>query len=561
MSLFRKIFKNLRAQKPVDDFSWVTELNGMDDISAIEYSTRQLNINLKNNIFLNSQHIEAFFLIDDKTHCIIERLSVHYIHIENISFELKERIFNTAFLYHRQIFLIYMSLIDHLEEQKSPALLSLLTRAMSSATTMIKWRYYNFQSAPANAWLQISKLYSVAEKQGLLNINEHNHQNTDEPEKELTTLSSAFINIWMLGYLEGLSFKCQQIEFIFTVLEKWTKNIKINKEYDLKKHLFYVDTSNNYPAKRIRNLVPSDYYRYWCLDSINSKIELCLSFIEFNESPKQQSMQEIVSNKYALETMQILRAEWSRDKYKRQRRLEDRIKTNKTATAAYGLEDTYHKLQQHEQSLVQRGLKHYQGNKSFDERLALHHINRDFSESNIFYVDLDDNSQSNILNESNQGLGLRVIKQANELNLGMLISIFAKEEKDSPRVGVIRSIKPVAGNELQLGIKVFSARASCIEMTNTSLQVNDIASASYQNFNYFEEENKSKLGSITGLYLPAEDNLSSIETLVLPRLEYNNHDVFKINISGNPMLIKLVEITEQHEDWIRTNFTIALESH
>lgn len=561
MSICRKILKSLQAKKHFDGFAWVSELNGMDDLSAIEHTTRQLNINFKSDIFQNSQHLEAFYSIDEKTHSIVERLSTHYIHIENISFEVKERIYNTSFLYHRQIFLIYLSLIDHLEEHKSPRLLKLLSHAISSATKMIKWRYYNYQSAPANVWLQISKLYSLAEKHALLDHNVQLYPNTDTLEKEPSTLSSTYVNVWMLGSLENLSFKCQQIEFIFSILTKWTTNIKINKEYDEKKHLFYVDTSNNYPAKRIRNLSPSDSYRYWCLDSINSKIGLCLSFIEFDIPPKQKSMQEIVSNKYALETLEVLRTEWSRDKYKRQRRLEERIKTNKSATAAYGFENTLHKLQQHEQTLVHRGLKHYQGSKTFDERLALQHVGRDFSEPNIFYVDLDQNTQSNIIDESNQGLGLRVTKQANEVHLGMIISIFLKEEKDSPRLGIIRSIKPIAGNELQLGIKVISTQASCIEVSNTSIQVNDIKSISLHSYNYFKEDNNSKHSTINCLYLPAEEKLSSKETLILPKTKYNNHDIFSVNISGKTMLIKLAEITEQHEDWLCTGFTIALEPH
>src|SRR5450830_831617 len=66
MSFLQKIFKNLQAQKPAENFAWVNELNGMDDIAAIEHSTQQLNIDLKKNIFQDDQYLDTFYSIDEK---------------------------------------------------------------------------------------------------------------------------------------------------------------------------------------------------------------------------------------------------------------------------------------------------------------------------------------------------------------------------------------------------------------------------------------------------------------------------------------------------------------
>src|SRR5450830_26247 len=557
MSFLQKILKNLQAQKPLENFAWVSELNGMDDISAIEHATQQLNIDFKNNIFQDDQCHDAFYSIDEKMHIIVKRVSAHYINIENISIELEERIANAVFLYHRQIFLIYFSVIENLAPFQPPLLLVMLARAMYSATEMIKWRYYNYQSAPANVWLQISQLYLIAEKHALLESNVQTYQNTESQEPGYTTLSSAYILACMLGSLESQSFKCQQVELVCTLLSKWTSKILIQREYDEKKHLFYIDTVNDVPAKRIRNFKPAENYRYWCFDSVNSKIELYISLIEFNIPPKQQSMHEITANKYALETMRVLRTEWSRGEYKRQRRAEDRIKTVKSATTAYGFENVCNQIKLHNQIKVQRGQKHYQGSKTFDERLASHYVSKVFTEADVFYVDLD-TSQSNIVDESKQGLGLLVTKHVSEVHLGMLISISVKEEKNTARVGVIRSIKPVAGNELHIGIKVLSTSASCVEVSNTSLKSKNMGENT-QDFDSFNEDISSNHHSFNCLYLPIEPDVSMKETLILPKLQYNNNDLFTFNILGKDMVIKLTEILEQHEDWLRVAFSQELE--
>jgi hypothetical protein len=557
MSFLQKIFKNLQAQKPAENFAWVNELNGMDDIAAIEHATHQLNIDFKKNIFQDDQHLDTFYSIDEKMHIIVKRVSAHYINIENISIELEERIANAVFLYHRQIFLSYLSIIENPAQFQPPLLLVMLARAMNSATEMIKWRYYNYQSAPANVWLQMSQLYLIAEKYSLLESNVQIYPNIESQEPGYTTLSSAYILVCMLGSLEKLSFKCQQIEFVCTLLSKCTSKILIQKEYDEKKHLFYIDTVNDVPAKRIRNFKPADSYRYWCFDSVNSKIELYISLIEFNIPPKQQSMHEIISNKYALETMRVLRTEWSRGEYKRQRRAEDRIKTVKSATTAYGLENACNQIKLRNQIQLQRGQKHYQGNKTFEERLASHHVTKVFTESTIFYVDLD-TSQSNIVDESTQGVGMHVTKHVNEVSLGMLISIFVKEEKNTARVGIIRSIKPVAGNELHIGVKVLSTSALCVEVSNMSLKSKNSDTIT-DNFDRFNADIPSNTHSFSCLYLPIELDVSTKETLILPKLQYNNIDLFKFNMLGKDMIVKLTEILEQHEDWLRVAFAQELE--
>lgn len=552
MSFFQKIFKNSYSQNTSETFAWVSELKGMDDISAIEYSTQQLNIELKNNVFQDDHHFNAFFSTDEKIHTIVERVSTHYIHIENISIELEERIANSVYLYHRQICLIYLSLVENQASFQPESLLVILARAMNSAKQMIKWRYYNYQSAPANVWLQLSHLYMIAEKNSLLENNVHIYANAEGLDQEFTTLSSIYIQACMLGSLESLSFKCQQIEFVCKMLSTWSSKILIQKEYDENKHLFYVDTAHDSPAKRIRNFKPADTYRYWCFDSINSKIELCLSLIEFNIPPKQPSMHEIISNKHALETMRVLRTEWSRGEYKRQRRAEDRFKTIKSATTAYGLEASCNQIKQHDRIQIQRGQKNYQGNKTFDERLASHHVTKVFTESTIFYVDLDTN-KSNIVDESNGGVGLQVTKHANEVNLGMMISIFVQEEKNTTRIGVIRSIKPVAGNELHVGVKVLSTLATCVEVSNTSLKSLTMDTSTHS-FGTFNANTSNSPSTFNSLHLPVELDVSTKETLILPKLQYNKNDLFKFNISGKDMTVKLTEILEQHEDWMRVEY-------
>ena len=545
MKLLKKIFSKSSAAKTNASLVWTNELSGMDDISTIEYCTKKLNEDYKNELFKDEQYLKAFFSIDEKTHSIVERITSHYINIENISIELEERITQSVFFYHRQIFLVYFSLVENMDTEDCSLLTIMLGRAMNSATQMIKWRYYNFNSSPANVWQQIAQLYKVAEQKSLVN-----NSLAIYSEQEPITLSIAYIQACMLGSLESLSFKRQQIDLVSKLLAKWTAKVVVESIYDEKKHLFYVDTASNVPARRIRNFLPADSYRYWCFDSINSKIELCISAIEFNISPRQLALGEFITNKYFLSTLEVLRSEWSRAEYKRQRRSEERTKLTKTASANYGFEDTCNQIKQNENIQVQRGEKTYRGEKSFEERLASHNMVKGRTEPSIVYMDLGA-GYANIVDESGKGIGLRVNKQANEVSLGMMVGVSVKEPKYAIIVGVIRSIKPVGGHELNLGIEVLSKTAFCVEAKNTTFNavkgganINHISSGNYNN----------GTANFTCLYVPEEYGISTQETLIVPRLQFNKNDTFKVNILGSEMHVKFTDTLERHEDWIRVSY-------
>lgn len=534
MQFIQNILNKLLPPKTIETLTWAKELKGMDDISAIRYCAEQLHADVQNDLFKDEKYLSALFNIDEKMHIIVEKLTNQYININHINTDIEERIENSVFLYHRQIFLIYLDLIETLASTSPLTLPIMLARAMESAIQMIKWRYYSYQSSPANIWLQLSQLYKIAEQQSLLSCDIQTY--TDQTPVKISTV---YIEACMLGSLESSSLKCQQINLISKMLAAWTRKITIDSVYNEKIHLFYVDTTNNAPAKRIRNFKPADDYRYWSLDQFNTNIELCLSLIEFNILPKQQPIKDFIKHPDALATLEILRAEWSTLDYKRQRRSEDRIKTVKQATTAYGYEDACSHLKQYEPA---QESKSAQNHSLYSERA---YSNQDYSESDVIYMDFD-TSYSNIVDESEKGLGLHVSKRANEVSLGMIVCVTVKQQKTVTKIGAIRSIRPIAGGELHVGIEVFSR--SAIRVQGKTIKLNTLQSNPTQNIA------ENTLGFI-GLYLPKENGISKQETIIFPRHLFNKNQPYKIKILGDERIIKPTEILEQREDWVRVTYT------
>jgi len=566
MSFFQRIFKKSLPLKSESDFTWLENVNGMDDVSAIEYSTQQLNVGITKNIFINAQSIDnqyllALLLADEKIHIIVKRITAHYLNFEHIGAELNESITNAAFLYHRQTFLTYVAIIEKLAPLEQELLATTLARAINNATQMIKWRYFSYQSAPANVWLQLSKLFIIAEKKSLLDTKIQGYSDSNNADQLSPSLSSAYIHAFMLGSLESLSFKPQQIELVSKILSQWSEKITIENIYDEEKHQFQIDIASDLPAKRIRNFKPADHYRYWCFDTVNADVGLCISLIELNISPKQQMIKEVISSKYALTTLEALQTEWSRGNYKRQRRNEERIQVMKPTSTSYGFKDTCDQIKQYDNIEAQRLEKLHLGDQSLDMQFSSRYAVKSSAEPNVIYMDFGA-EHSNIIDESSKGLGIKISKKASEVSIGMMVGASTKELKFNTKIGVIRGIKPITSNELRIGVEVLSNTSFRVGVKNTS--VNAARHVSTNQFfdrqlsntiNVFDLDFEGSSNHFTCLFLPQQLATSKPETLIFPMLQYNTNDIFQLRIADADVPIKLTGVLEQYDNWVRVTFS------
>lgn len=558
--MFKKIISFTTSLMGKKVLPWMHEIDAMPDLAAIEHATKQLISDYNKALFDDHQHLEAFLALDEKTQVIVERITEEYVETDHIDLDYAAHIANVVFLYHRQIYNTYLKLIKNPAEVEQTVLLTMLLRATNSATAMIKWRYYQFQSAPANIWLQLSKLYTIAEDKFLQNEslqlypdpeNVGDKTNAKEHKPVMMNMTYAYIRACMLGTLETLSFKAPQIMLVCKILDTWQAKLSIDKEYDAKKHLFYVDVTQNAPAKRIRMLKPNNHQRYWSFDVINSKIELCLSLLEFNIAPKQAKIIEITQQKHALITLSALRSEWFRLDASSQRRSAERLATTKQATISYGFDSTCDHLKLEEDLLVTRKNAAVQANDSDENAEDIKPIIK----TKLTYVDLNVEAHSSIVDESNKGIGLQVRKQASELSLGMLVGVAAQDKKQEQKVGVIRNIKPAAGNQFHLGVELLSRTAFCAEAENISSQFENTQEANEfsDSISHFSHD----FTRFTCLFLPKAFSNVKEDTLIIPRHQFKKNNQYSVNILGKNLLIKPTETLEQHENWVRVAYRLV----
>lgn len=541
-----------------------------EDIASIEFSSQRLSLDLKKDLFQNDQYLNYFFSVDEKTRILVEKVTQSYLGIDIINHQHKSRIAAACFMHHRLMFSIYFKLIVALAPEKHPQLGMLIGRAIDNAAEIIKWRFYNHQHAPGNVWLQICSLFDMAEKNGLVYEKIKLYPDLANATLMPTSIASLFISINMLGGLDHASFRPAQIDFLSKILAKWTADLAIDNEYNEKKHLFSVDLAKNLPAKRIRNFHNSITNRYWCMDSINVKLQILMHCIETNRPPKQIAMRALANHLFAYQTLQTIRSEWSLSDYKRQRRESPRIKTDKPASDAYGFEDTYYQIKHFEDSLVEVTKKSF---KFDDEDLS--HLDDDehdsastaaknlkkYVESMTTFMDIN-KGYCHIVDESVKGICIHTTRQSHELSVGMMLGVAAKNQKFGTRIGIIRSIKQAENNMLRIGVEILSRTAFSIEATNLKMLPNKPVHGYVVEFIEENEETNDleihNLNEINAkfdcLFLPKEFSFTKEESLILPKNQFQKNQQYLLNFGNKERSVVLTETLEQHDNWIRSYF-------
>lgn len=518
------------------DLSWLEQLSKLDDITAIENSTQKLKECFNNDEINEADRLRVLLATDTENRQRVLKITRQFVDLKNMRPELENHTANTMYFYHRQIFVSYRSFIDRFLDASGDVIFTYnrlpvtLGRTLKAAYAMAKWRYYRQQSAADMAWSEIFELYRILEQESLLDITVNLYK--DEAD---THLAASFAQACMLDSLSSSGLSKQQVEKIAMLLEKLLPWSKISKHYDEHKHLFYIDLKQDHGAKRIRLFEPHTDCRYWDTSQLSARIE---ANIEALDRDLPHNLEAIGSSSELLEILTLLRSEWSRNGYTRQRRSEQRQKIIKRVVVSYGYQDVCNHLKSTTQSVYMASQQ--QSENSFDERMANHNSVR--TAPSVLYEDLS-RERWMISDESNSGYGVIFSDELPPaLKLGKLVGLVVEDQTKRLIIGNIRSInKPAKGNN-HIGIKIISRQAFWVQLSHAGLNTENT-----ENTNGLSEQALK----FAAIYLPVEPGFLNWPSLLLPRIEYVEHGIYRLFQQSHASVIQLGAPIEFKDDWIQ----------
>ncbi len=551
-NIIQQIFGGALTKKMHAQYAWVDDLAEMDDLAALKFCYQQLAIIIAH--MQAEEDVDYKVLLDliiqleDLNFTRLEKLSSQFVQVENLKPELEINISETCYNYCRQSYIAHLKVIEKVInpskfklEGNMPVIL--IGRAMYSAMQMMKWRMYTQANPPTKMWIQLFMLYRIATQQALLNIPVELFKLAPS-----TSLSAYFVQMCMLGQLAQSNLPKQQVDIAFRVLTHWLTRAHISKHYTPEQYLFFVDLEKDFAAKRMRNFEPNEQCRYWELDELEKQIKVGITVTDRGETPESLLGAKIESVKRLNDTLNVMLAEWTKINYIRQRRKEPREATSKTAKVNAGIVNICNQVQQANQ--ISSGLRLSKDGKSFDERLRTHTALTQLSNLTINSGSLD---SWIVTDESPHGLGTRVNKYANILaRPDKLIGLMMDEDPSQLIIGIIRGVKPTTGNQLKVGIEIMSRHPNWVQLRqlrNEELFADTVSVISGNN-----QPSALEIGLFAGVYLPIEAGLSSISTLLLPKLHYRPNTSYAVSISGTPKRALLGEPIESRDDWVKVAF-------
>ncbi|WP_020168171.1 MULTISPECIES: hypothetical protein [Methylotenera] len=547
-----QLFGNAISKKPQAPFAWVDDLAEMEDIAALKFSYQQLAVIIaqmqSDETMDYGALLDLMITLEDVNFARLEKISSQFVQVENLKPELEVNISEACYSYCRQSYIAHLKIIEKVInpskfklENNMPVII--IGRAIFAAMNMMKWRMLTQANPPTKMWIQIYMLYRIASQQALLYIPVALFKLSPS-----TTLSAYFVQICMLGQLVQTNLNKQQVDIAYRVLAAWLTRAHISKNDTPEQYLFYIDLEKDVAAKRMRNFEANEQCRYWELDELEKQITTALTVTDRGEIPDSLKLAKIDHAKRLNSTLNIIFAEWTKTHYVRQRRKEERQATSKTAKVNSGILNICNQVLQANQ--INSGLRLSRDGKSFDERLRGHTV---LTQSTGLGLNSGSLDTWIVTDESPHGLGTRVNKYANILaRPDKLIGLLMDDDPSEIVIGIIRGVKPTTGNQLKVGIEIMSRYPNWVQLRQ--LSPDESFSDTVSEMMTAKQSSPIDIGLFSGIYLPIEAGLSSISTLILPKIHYRPNTPYAVNISGSPKHLKLGEPIESRDDWVKVAF-------
>ncbi len=552
--IFQEIISTVLSDIPSKHAVWLEAINGQDDLILLESATHGLEFALADKelpVNILSKIIDQTV---QKTNPILIKLSQQFIRFEFMSSSVEHNILTVVYGFHKQLYGNYVTLLNYFcsspKQFKKEHANFYMHAAVNQAFEMLKWRsFVNLGLAP-KIWLQLHKILEIADSNKLLN------QPLIDSKTSLSnvTLSALLIQTYMLDTLQQANLSRQGIDIACKLLRSQLLNVEISNEFNPNKFLFYVDLDKDIGAKRVRQFSSTNTCVYWQIDALEKIIKRIISEISSNSPdltsenfPQVVLYDDLIIEphqiKIATVTLGLLLREWSRNDYVRQRRKEIRRKITTIANVVHGIKEVCGHIKLNENGKSSHGVRLSTDGRLLDQRLRNHALIKGASNTpNVDRV----NHHWVIIDESNQGLGAVANRELNTKTVvGQLVGLILADAKQELIIAVIRSIRPKANRQMQVGIEILSRHAKWVQLKPVKPDTVEGKSAQYNNTNS---------SHFAGLYLPIEAGLSSRSMLILPRIEFIPHTHYEISIAGMLDRVVLSDSIDSKNDWIKINY-------
>lgn len=533
---------------------WADSLPMGDAVAKVDQLSAQVREFTARKGLTTRESLAVLSTLDERAQPTLEVLRQQYLQNPRMSRAMESRLWNGVHGYYQEILHAYhrlvMEYIGNPNGSKIAASVPLITaRLIHYFSLDARWSYYRYTETNPKLWKRLHNLYHFAEYEEF-----DRREMTLYPEEAPTHIASLYLNTLMLETLNTGGLTPRQLHLVERWLPMLTHGIRIDRELAPGRHVFYVNLSENRGARRLRRAGPTEHHRYWDTQGLKDLLDMLRGQLSAGAVPARLGLTEDCRLPACMDLLDHIALQWSPSGAKRVQRAHERKRVIKSIEVVRGLGDIAHNVRA-DNACTMRQPQAAARDVSYEEMVDVHlygfvttrtqqKLSNDMEEK-IEYVMAHERWVME--NESDEGYGAHIDDQADDwVRLGKLVGL-KPERKAHWNVGVIRRLRRINPSQQYVGIEVIAERPVALTLRPAKKESRVLTIDGI--------DPVGAMLPVFALYLKgcAKDGA---DCLIVQRTEYAWQREPWFNFNGHVYHIKLGEVLERGDDWLRVGFAV-----
>jgi cyclic-di-GMP-binding protein len=526
---------------------WVQNLPVGDAVKAHQELLNEITRFNENVSDFSATRLEILMLLDEKAQDIQTTLVYQYLRNPRMAKAIESQLWHSIYNLDWEVVRGYHSFT--LGFSRSPAksklepFIPLITlRAIRGFRRLIKWRFIRYQHPGEKIWLRLHNLYSFAESEGF----EKRPLRAYPDDAAESTCEQEYLHGLMLDQSNSGSLYPRQIDLIDRWLENWRAKLTLTKSLNSDIHVFVVDTSEDHGARRIRNKGPEGSSRYWSTMELLARLKTIRARLREGDPPARVGLTEDARVAESMDLIEQLERQWAPLSQREQRR-KPRQAVKRVVEIVPGLSSMIAHIKESKNNAPDNS-SFYTDNMRYDEAADMHVYGfvtdrtRERASQAARPPSMFPDSEHWVMeDESECGYGTTIETHDKDwLRVGALVGVKPIKSK-TWSIGVVRRLSRFGKSQSSVGIETLPEKPELVMLhakKSAAYEVNGIDTSGTER-------------PIAALILHGENRSS----LIFDPSEYAHKRMFEYSSLNEKQLIRLEDMGERGEGWIRVDFS------
>lgn len=476
---------------------WLQKLHHEDEYEAQKLIIEGLTGFLKSQEAPSKERLKVLMHLDETSQAFQNRLGAAYFHNQAGLKRAEDTLWKSMTTLFAQFAHAYQLFIREIVAQRGKAefsryLPTITARALRYYGQGIKWGYFHQEPVQPVMWKRLHKYFQMCEESHFASIE------VSIDSRHLSTCRNEYMHILLLDMIKPMTLNPPQLERVDRWLDRWAALVELDRDCDPDTHMHCVDLSTGAGARKLLEDMHSPALRCWSMADIYLQIRKARASLSEGDWSENVELGEDCVVPDCIELLDYVARYWIRPEAAR--RLHRAPVEDKMMEMACGVGAIYSCLQPDDKRCGKIPFEHWA-----------------------------------VLDESEGGYGLVEARHTERAQEGKLVLVKPSGHDGCWEIGVVRWKKDGESGLPALGVERLSDAPKQVTLMPTD---------------------ESGAEAIKSIFLPKLYQRDIDSSLILRTPDYRDGRLLDMHYRNNIFRIRLIEVVDSGEEWVRAHFDL-----